>query len=181
MTKVGVLSDTHISAARRRVLPGALLKAFEDVDLILHGGDVTAQSVLDELQKLAPVLAVHGNNDAESLGLPVSRRVEIEQVVIGMCHGDVGASASLKPVPNLRGNGITAACALSLFQFETDVRCIIFGHSHNPVISSVNIGGRPMTLFNPGSPTDKRWNTFYGFGLMRIDGTHLETELKTWE
>lgn len=181
MTKVGVLADTHISHARRRVLPASLLQAFADADLILHAGDVTAQFVLDELQQLAPVLAVRGNNDNGSLGLPTSRCVEVEQVVIGLCHGDLGAHEAIKPLRNMRGNGITAACALSLFEDQENIGCVIFGHSHNPLQSTILLHGREVTLFNPGSPTDKRWNPHYGFGLLRIDGEQLETELITWE
>jgi putative phosphoesterase len=181
MTTVGIIADTHISPARRRILPAALLEHFASVDLILHAGDLTARSVLDALGQLAPVFAVRGNNDSPSLGLPLKQRIVVEDVVIGLCHGDVGAQERIKPLPNLRGNGGTAANALSQFEHEDDVRCIVFGHSHNPVIHLVQVHGRAVTLFNPGSPTDKRWGTHYGYGLMRIDGAQMETELFTWE
>jgi predicted phosphodiesterase len=80
----------------------------------------------------------------------------------------------------LHGNGITVACALSLFENQDDVNCIVFGHSHNPLLTKIQVRGREVTLFNPGSPTDKRWGPHYGFGLLRIDGAHLDGELITW-
>lgn len=181
MKTIGVVADTHIGFGGRRALPSAMLRRFETVDLILHAGDVTAQRVLDELGALAPVYAVRGNNDAEALGLPATRRVAVEDVIIGLCHGDTGVGSGLKPLANLRGNGITAANALSRFEFDHKVRCIVFGHSHNPLISLAPVAGRPVTLFNPGSPTDKRWGPHYGYGLIRVDGAQLETELITWD
>src|SRR5262245_761377 len=50
-------------------LPGAIVRALRGVDLLLHAGDVGELRVLDELSAVAPLVAVHGNDDT-----PESRR-----------------------------------------------------------------------------------------------------------
>lgn len=49
------------------------------VDLILHAGDLVTLAILDELQTLAPVLAVHGNVDHPEVQerLPSLLRIEV--------------------------------------------------------------------------------------------------------
>ena len=181
MKTIGIVADTHSSPLRRRVLPAEMLRRFASVDFILHAGDVTGQSVLNELNELAPVLAVRGNNDPSQLVLPLKRRIETEGIAIGLVHGDEGVGEHVRSLKTFHGNGITAANALSQFETEDDMRFIVFGHSHNPMIADIQVKGRTVTLFNPGSPTDKRWGQFYGFGILRVDGTRIETELVTWE
>ncbi|MBI4303036.1 MAG: metallophosphoesterase family protein [Chloroflexi bacterium] len=60
--RIGLVSDTHVPVAAR-ALPAELMKALEGVDLIMHGGDIYNLSVLDDLQKVAPVLAARGDDD----------------------------------------------------------------------------------------------------------------------
>nr|WP_316047281.1 metallophosphoesterase family protein [Planococcus glaciei] len=50
---------------------------------------------------------------------------------------------------------------------EEQVDIIVFGHSHIPVMREVD----GITLFNPGSPTDKRKQPQYSFGLLEIGDT----------
>ena len=59
---IGVISDTHIPY-RSRNIPSKVFEEFKNVDLILHAGDIEDLSVLDELEKIAPVKAVNGNCD----------------------------------------------------------------------------------------------------------------------
>ncbi|MFV8830451.1 metallophosphoesterase family protein [Alkalihalobacterium sp. APHAB7] len=42
--------------------------------------------------------------------------------------------------------------------------CIIFGHSHIPIIKKVG----SVLLFNPGSATDKRKQTHFSYGILHI-------------
>ena len=58
--KIGILADTHI---RDGSLPLLVWNALEDVQMILHAGDILIESVLEELSLLAPVVAVKGNCD----------------------------------------------------------------------------------------------------------------------
>ncbi len=60
--RVGLLSDTHIPKAEKE-LPPELMEASRGVDLILHAGDIYITSVLDDLERIAPVLAARGDDD----------------------------------------------------------------------------------------------------------------------
>jgi len=64
------------------------VRELEHADLILHGGDFVAASVLRELGELAQVEAVYGNVDEPALQalLPERRVVEVEGARIGMVH-----------------------------------------------------------------------------------------------
>ena len=64
--RIGLITDTHLPALIHSLddLGPEAGAFFRTVDLILHGGDVTAPSVLDWLEQFAPVLVSKGNNDA---------------------------------------------------------------------------------------------------------------------
>ena len=66
--KIGVISDTH------NLVRPEVFNAFDGVDLIAHAGDIGDQDVLIELETLAPVKAVLGNND---WGLPPKYKEEL--------------------------------------------------------------------------------------------------------
>ena len=52
--KIGLISDTHNPGAALEP-PYEVAKAFEEVDLILHAGDIYVTSCLDWLEQIAPV------------------------------------------------------------------------------------------------------------------------------
>ena len=56
--KIGVISDTHIPHFKK--LPEVIWEHFAEVELIIHAGDFSILSVLDELETIAPVVAVQG-------------------------------------------------------------------------------------------------------------------------
>lgn len=182
MTTIGVISDTHINPGRRRALPPQVFEHFANVDIIIHTGDLNTLDVVKELEKLAPVFAVVGNNDNAEVrqAFPMSRRLEIEKCVIGLTHGHIGVDNYVRPFGDAPGNSQTAANAFSQFEFEEDVNCVIFGHSHRPIIKWHEKDGRRILLFNPGSPTDKRWGPHHALGVLHINGTDIEPELFTW-
>ena len=86
--KVAVLSDTHIPSALP-ALPETLLKQLRGVDRILHTGDLTTASVLDELEAIAPTTAILGNVDPPIM----NRRLKEKEVLhlagrtLGLAHG----------------------------------------------------------------------------------------------
>ena len=169
--RIGVLSDTHVSGSGRRVLPPRLWDDFTGVELILHAGDLISPRVISDLETIAPVLAIAGNNDSPALHLPLFRRLQLEGVIVGMAHGDryaldaaastsstygsaqpagsaqpVGSAqpAARKRVPGslpFPGNGQTSAFALS---HVPDAAVMIFGHSHRPLIARATIAGEGL-------------------------------------
>lgn len=48
-------------------IPETIIKSFKDVDLILHAGDIVSMSVVEELNEIAPVIAIQGNMDRINL------------------------------------------------------------------------------------------------------------------
>ena len=60
---VGLVSDTHVPV-RAKYIPKTVFKVFENVDFIVHAGDLVSLAVIDQLEQYAPVLAVHGNMDS---------------------------------------------------------------------------------------------------------------------
>jgi len=138
--KLGLISDTHISREGEK-LPPQIKDIFAGVDLILHGGDIYLLSVLDELETIAPVMAVRGNGD---IWLPQDARLKdnlilnLESVCLGLTHGiDY-------PEPSWR----TVEKAMQ-YEFGGGVDIIIFGDTHVPMIEIY----KGILLINPGSPT----------------------------
>mgnify|MGYP000005850643 CR=1 FL=1 len=80
LRRVVVISDTH-----DRVLP-EVLEQLRGSDLVLHVGDVCGPGALEELSRVAPLLAVRGNNDWELDTLPMERRVDLNGVRVAMVH-----------------------------------------------------------------------------------------------
>ncbi len=157
---VGVLSDTHVNERGARQLPPEVLALFGrlGVGLILHAGDLNALPVLDQLRSVAPVLAVRGNSDLPETraALPARIDLEIGDRTIALIHGDAG------PTANRTADALAGT-----------VDCVVYGHSHVPRMEVV----RDTLVFNPGSPTDKRWWPDYSVGLLRIDERGIAPEL----
>ncbi|WP_033544002.1 metallophosphoesterase family protein [Planococcus sp. CAU13] len=149
MKKIVILSDTHIPVRAKR-LPRILLEACEEADLILHAGDWQTLDVYFELSAYTETIGVAGNVDPWELVDRFGKKkiFTVDGLKIGITHGDgAGKTTELR--------------ALETFA-DDDVDIIIFGHSHIPVMKEIN----GVTLFNPGSPTDKRRQPQYSFGML---------------
>jgi putative phosphoesterase len=130
-----------------------------NVGLILHAGDAGHTSVLQSLEQVAPTIAVRGNADPVDLIERLPDRVWIEagSRTVLLMHGHHGKTA------------LKAARAAA----APNVDLIVFGHSHRPLIEREG----STILFNPGSPTERRWNPHFGVGLIRVSDAELEPEL----
>ena len=146
MTKIGVISDTHIPTAAKTI-PENLLERLEDKDMIIHAGDHEIKSALKTLQKLGEVVAVRGNMD-RFRDLPRKMVLDIEGISIGVMHGD-GPPHGLQDRIRM--------------EFK-EVDCIVYGHTHSPQNEVVD----DILMFNPGSPTDKRWAPYNSFGVLDV-------------
>ena len=158
--RVGVVSDTHgfFDPFLKDVLAG--------VDIILHGGDVGSEEVLDELNRIAPVRAVRGNVDSPDLELPLSLKLSLESLQVEMMH--------VLPVPQsvleewsdamLPGGRPPKRSEKFLATFDEKTGVVVFGHSHSP--SLFTLGDR--LFFNPGSAGKKRFDLPRCCGLLEI-------------
>ena len=142
---IGVVSDTH------GYLDDRLVAAFAGVDAILHAGDVGSEVVLTGLQQIAPVHAVHGNNDVPlgKLGLPEHLDVMFGGVHIHVVH----ELPSARPAPN--------------------TQVIVSGHSHRQLAE-----WRDDVLFlNPGAAGRRGFHRLQTAALLRIEGGRPQAEL----
>ncbi len=133
---VGLISDTHIPA-RARSIPKRVFEIFENVDFIVHAGDLVELAVVDELEQLAPVLAVYGNMDGPEVSgaLPKLNSLKIFDWKIGVVH-DPGALFGMGKMREIvKQNGFNV---------------LVYGHTHN---SSIKWEGNSLFV-NPGSPTN---------------------------
>ncbi len=146
---VGVISDTHIPQFKK--LPEAIWEHFTGVELIIHAGDLSVLSVIDELETIAPVVAVQGNVEEEEviLKLPIKREVVVGFCRIGIVH-ILGDSHNRVKVAR---------------QEFPEARVVVFGHSHIPWNQDVN----GQLMFNPGSATDRRRQPRCSIGLLYVD------------
>ncbi len=155
MMKLGIVSDTHIHR-KGQELPRALVKGLAGVDRILHAGDWIIPDVAAMLERIAPVDGVAGNNDGGEIIARFGRRKLLEWAgfKIGVVHGD-GSWKSAE------------ATAAQAFLHEAAPDLVIFGHSHIPYMGK---SGNTL-LFNPGSPTDKRRQPRYSYGIVELGET----------
>lgn len=87
--RIGLITDTHLPSLTRSLdeLGPEIADILRGVELIMHGGDVTAPSVLDWLEQFAPVLVAEGNNDLfHDPRMKEYHIIEVAGWRIGMAH-----------------------------------------------------------------------------------------------
>jgi putative phosphoesterase len=169
MITLGVLSDTHLPDKAAELNP-QVVTCFRRMQLeaILHAGDVTSSQVLVQLEQIAPVYAVLGNQDIFTLPhLPLQIRLNLGGVKIGMAHGHgTFFKYWLDKIDRyFHGRHVGRYIQRMLHTFP-DVDVIVFGHLHVPC--NFHIGGK--LFFNPGS-TSLPWPRSEPptFGLLYLD------------
>ena len=133
--KIGLISDTHITEKRGK-LSQKVLDSFKTVDLILHAGDISSQSVLDTLNSITTTIAVEGNNDRtrKTLVLNPTEIIEIYDLKILLNHGDKLQSENFEKHYE--------------FAKKHNADILITGHTHKPHFEKID----NTILINPGSP-----------------------------
>ena len=161
MKIIGIISDTHIPT-RARVIPKSVLGALKGVSLIIHAGDLVTLEVIDRLEKIAPILAVHGNMDPSDVRekLPKINSVEAYDFKIGVYH-DPGAllgTSKMKRIAEEKGFDV-----------------LIYGHTHRPSVKHMD----NVLFINPGSPTNPLppFITRPSVALLKIDKGKIEPQI----
>jgi uncharacterized protein len=148
---IGLISDTH------GMVRGSVHDALAGVELILHAGDVGGHEILDELELIAPVLAVYGNTDASvdpRLVAAIDR--EIGGLRVHVSHGHELGS----PTPEKL-----------LERYPADV--IVYGHTHKQLV--VRAGGR--LVVNPGAAGARRFKLEPSVARLTIVDGRADVEL----
>lgn len=137
MYRIGVISDTH----------GKIREEVKDIlktcDVIIHGGDIDKNSVLEELKKIAPLYVVRGNADKDwAEELPGSLSVTIKGIRFYVVHNKKDMEEAGK---------------------NADI--VIYGHSHKYEHKLVN----GQIRLNPGSCGRRRFSLPITMAFIEID------------
>jgi len=145
---IGVISDTH------GLLRPEAVRALGGVEMILHAGDVGGPEVLEALGRVAPVVAVRGNNDrggwAEAL--PEWEVVEFGAVSVYVIH-------------DLKEMDLSPSAA--------GFRVVVSGHSHKPALEE----RRGVLYLNPGSAGPRRFRLPVSVARLRVADGDVSAEL----
>jgi putative phosphoesterase len=131
MTTLIALSDSHTASLTS--LPASLREALKKAELIVHAGDATESTFIDELKTYGQVVAVAGNMDSIALKmtLPARQLFTVEGRSIGLTHGS-GAPSGIQ------------GRVRALFPENPDM--IVYGHSHEAYVGMLD----GSLMVNPG-------------------------------
>ena len=147
MKRIVILSDTH------GLLRTEVLEYLSQADVIIHGGDINTQAIVDTLQGLAPLYIVRGNNDKEwAEGLPHSLTFAIEGVRFFLVHNKRDVP------PNL-----------------SDVDVVVYGHSHKYACEDRD----GVLWLNPGSCGRRRFDQEITLAVMTAEDGPFQVEKVT--
>ena len=143
------------------------LAALAGVELILHAGDVGRQSVLSELERMAPVRAVYGNVDEPVFGLPQHLDLTLDGLRVHVSHGHELGS----PTPHALARA-----------YEADV--VVYGHTHRQLVEivegRVEAGfRRPLRtlVINPGAAGPRRFKLAPSVAILTIENGQATAEI----
>ena len=150
--RIGLISDTHGQ------LRPEVHAALAGVELILHAGDVGPDEILDELEIIAPVMAVYGNTDAPGRSrLRDAIELELDGLRVHVSHGhEVGS-----PTPERL-----------VAKYDADV--IVYGHTHQQHVA--RLGDR--LVVNPGAAGPRRSRLEPSVAVLTIEAGRAEVELR---
>lgn len=151
--KIGIISDSHILTYENCKLPDWIKKAFKDVSMIIHAGDVEHLGFLESLKKLAHVYSVRGNCDSSMLKTP-----EVISIDIG-CGFLVAAHKA----------------EIARMSINEHSRVMVYGHTHISLINEED----QLLVINPGSPTFPRGGLPASVAVLTVDKNKLSAKLRT--
>ncbi|MEW6303720.1 MAG: metallophosphoesterase family protein [Verrucomicrobiota bacterium] len=148
--KIGVISDTH------GYLDPKVHDLFAGVEHILHGGDIGFASIILELEQIAPVTAVLGNNDY-GMTFRETEVIELAGKKI-LVHHIVHPQ---RPAEAIQGR---------IERAKPDV--VVFGHTHQPF--NEVIGG--CLFLNPGYAGKPRFKLERSVAILSCAPTGMTVE-----
>lgn len=154
---IGVISDTHGKLDER------VLELFANVQHIIHAGDIGDEELIWQMEKLAPVIAVRGNIDGDTMCFPKERLAIIQGRTFFVRH----QFATVEKM--------NAAQQRLIEQRMPDA--VIFGHSHQAYSGL----WRGTLLFNPGSAGTKRFSLPRSVGLLELHEDRIASRIITLE
>ena len=151
--KLGLISDTH------GFLDPKLTRIFRGVDHILHAGDIGPDHLIAQLEAIAPVTAVLGNND-NSPCFPLTKVVAIDELKL-LVHHIVSPRA------------LTGELKERISREQPDV--VVFGHSHKQFCERID----GVLFVNPGYAGKPRFSLERSVALLEADGKEIQVRSVT--
>ncbi len=149
--KIGVVSDTH------NFLDPKLAHLLQGVEHILHAGDVGSQSIILQLEAIAPTTAVSGNTDDPAMNYRATEAVSLAGRKF-LLHHIVNPQALPEDLEN------------RIARERPDV--IVFGHTHKPFWATVD-----GTLYlNPGYAGKSRFGMERSIAILHCDEKGMRPE-----
>jgi putative phosphoesterase len=150
---IGVISDTHGK------LDEQVLRLFADVSRIIHAGDIGDEELIWKLENIAPVIAVRGNNDPNTMCFPNERLAVINKRTFFVRH----QFATVEKM--------SVAQQKIIEKHMPNV--VISGHSHQ----AYSDYWRGTLLFNPGSAGPKRFSLPRSIGLLELHEDRISSRI----
>ncbi len=146
IASIGLLSDTHFED-RLFGLPEKLASLWAGVGLILHAGDVGELGVLDLLSHIAPVVAVHGNDEPEHVKqeLPYQQLISIHGSRVLLWHSHYPDPK--EEMANRSGTWGPKMERIATTGRQMKANLIVYGHTHIPIVHRYG----DILLVNPGA------------------------------
>jgi putative phosphoesterase len=151
--KIGVISDTH------NFLDPKVHGLFAGVGHILHAGDIGSSPIISELEKIAPVTAVLGNND-NGLLFHETETIELAKKKFLLHHIVSPRTLSDKLKTRIERERPDA---------------VIFGHTHKQFCET--IGG--ILFFNPGYAGKPKFGAERSVAILGLDEKEIRAEFFT--
>ncbi len=148
MPRIGVISDTH------GLLRPQALAQLQGADYIVHGGDIGAPAILEQLAAIAPLTVVRGNNDYAPWAHAVPHTARLDVGVVGIYALHDIATLAIDPI-------------------AAGIRVIISGHSHRPTAEWRS----GMLYLNPGSAGPRRFKLPVSVAELMVDGPSVTARI----
>lgn len=160
MIQIGLLSDTHSN------FQDSLDDFFGQCNEIWHAGDIGSLSVIDRLERIAPVRAVYGNIDGRDIRIryPEFLDFHIEGIRVWMIH--IGGYPG-RYMPKIRNK---------LLVEQPDI--LISGHSH--ILKIMTDPQYKHLHINPGAAGNNGLHKVITAIRFKIDRKHI-TDMEIYE
>ena len=157
--KIGVISDTH------NFCHPLVFRLFEGVDRIFHAGDIGAETVIADLEAIAPVDAVVGNMDGPPLTerYPALAEVTLEGRLFLLTH-QAGPPERLSE-------------ELKSLVAERKPAALIFGHTHLALARHDD----GVLYLNPGYAGRQRFGWRRSVAILHLDAHGVEAAILSLE
>lgn len=148
--RIIVASDTHY----RNDILDELINKYKDADLFIHCGDLE-----DDPQWYPQWIFVRGNNDY-FVGFEDERIIEVQGHRILVLHSH-------------RCSFLNREETLVSMAYDNGCDIVLYGHTHVSKMTWKN----GIFLMNPGSTTSPRDGKTPSYGILTIDGAHVEGQI----